>query len=374
MEPSGTSTIEYDYALIAPGLSRLADTDVASLEPLVGGRNSRVYRIDCAGGQAYVAKIYPETPGSDRRAREFAASSFMWKRAIRSIPEPLFTDPNRSCSIFRYVEGFPISAEGVVAADVDASVGFLRSLDALKYEPASRGLGLASEACLSLEANFDHLRRRIGVLRVAADPGVSRAHAELRALLEDEIEPLFEDAIERSLDLYAEQGLCAESVLGERAATLSPSDFGFHNARRTSDGGLVFLDFEHFGWDDPAKLVSDFLLHPGFDLEPALRTRFFERMCRDHACGGEIAWRVPVVLPLYALKWSTILLNEFVSEHRSRRDHVGALLGPDEGLLERQLDKARSMLARTRGASHTSGYATHRTEPARPFAGVATGS
>ena len=39
---------------------------------------------------------------------------------------------------------------------------------------------------------------------------------------------------------------------------ISPSDFGFHNVLRRPGGHLVFLDFEHAGWDDPAKLFGDF--------------------------------------------------------------------------------------------------------------------
>ena len=47
---------------------------------------------------------------------------------------------------------------------------------------------------------------------------------------------------------------------------LSPSDFGLHNALRTKDGQLRFIDFEYFGWDDPVKLVSDTAIQPGSSL------------------------------------------------------------------------------------------------------------
>ena len=39
---------------------------------------------------------------------------------------------------------------------------------------------------------------------------------------------------------------------------LSPSDFGFHNVIVEKDKILRFIDFEYAGWDDPAKMVSDF--------------------------------------------------------------------------------------------------------------------
>ena len=239
---------------------------------------------------------------------------------------------------------------------------------------ASRGLGLASEACLSLEAGFEHLRRRIGGLRLAADAGVSRAHAELRELIEDDIDPTFERALESALEAYAARGVAADAMLGERGATLSPSDFGFHNARRNVDGSLVFLDFEHFGWDDPAKMVSDFLLHPGFALGTELRAHFLDAVRTRHSCGEAIAWRVPVVLPLHALKWTTILLNEFVSEHRDRRDHANHLLGPDEGRLDRQLEKARRMIATAKQSLLHPPTRTTQTQRARFEACTPTGS
>ncbi|MDP6978764.1 MAG: phosphotransferase [Myxococcota bacterium] len=347
MSSAAPSTIEYDYALLSPGLSRIGDGGVVSLEPLRGGRNARVYRLECAGGGSYVAKIYPE--GADdsrdeRRGREFAALRFMWRHGIRAIPEPVLTDPGGGYSVLRYVEGFPLSRDGIVEADIDVAVDFLVELDRCKHEPASRALGHASEACLSVEAAFEHLRRRLGGLRLAADPVISPVHARLREFLEAELEPGVDSMIERAQDLMALRGETCGATLGERTATLSPSDFGFHNARRSLDGSIAFLDFEHFGWDDPAKLVSDFLLHPGFDLDDAFRARFFGEMCSRHSCGDDIAWRVPIVFPLHALKWSTILLNEFVAEHRARRDHARCLLGPDESLLEDQLDQARQML------------------------------
>jgi thiamine kinase-like enzyme len=123
---------------------------------------------------------------------------------------------------------------------------------------------------------------------------------------------------------------------------LSPSDFGFHNSLRRGDGRLVFLDFEYFGWDDPAKTVSDFLLHPAMELSPALRERFLTGALKAFGDPG-LGARVRAVYPLFGLKWCAILLNEFTLEHMERRCFAdgapGAWSGPE------QLEKARRMLA-----------------------------
>ena len=76
-----------------------------------------------------------------------------------------------------------------------------------------------------------------------------------------------------------------EAELPVEQRTLSPSDFGFHNALRRPDGRVVFLDLEYFGWDDPAKMISDFLLHPALErfYPPSKRIVIPERLT---VCGG----------------------------------------------------------------------------------------
>ena len=86
--------------------------------------------------------------------------------------------------------------------------------------------------------------------------------------------------------------------------TLSPSDFGFHNALKRPDGRLAFLDLEYFGWDDPAKTIADFLLHPGMELSLPLRTHFLHRAIESFPTVPGLLLRVRVVYLLFALKCS----------------------------------------------------------------------
>jgi hypothetical protein len=126
---------------------------------------------------------------------------------------------------------------------------------------------------------------------------------------------------------------------------LSPSDFGFHNAIRRPDGSLVFIDFEYFGWDDPAKLVSDFLWHPAMQLSEAHKQQFVSGVARALNNHALLAQRLPVAYPLYGVKWCTILLNEFLPEHWARRTFAGDTR-PRETVLAEQLHKARTLAAR----------------------------
>ena len=130
---------------------------------------------------------------------------------------------------------------------------------------------------------------------------------------------------------------------------LSPSDFGFHNVLVERGGRAVFLDFEYFGWDDPVKMTSDFLLHPGMDLTADLGQRFVRGACDIFRANPGFEDRLRACLPLYALRWTMILLNEFLPERWQRRVLAG-YRGDRSVMLRTQLQKAQAMLTRASAA------------------------
>lgn len=352
---------DFDRALLGPAMNEIAGSGPLTLQPMAGGRNSRVYRVDHGdrkAAEAFVAKIYynenlaielaPDSkPMRDRCGNEFAALRFLWQNGIRCIPEPIATFPEQSVSILRLVEGSPLGRDDVAPRDIDALIEFLIQLDALKVRPASRALPDASEACFSLEAIAESIHARLVPLHAAADRGEGLAFQQLRGFLRDRVGPTFERALEVAVSLQTTRGLGVDSELPVENRTLSPSDVGFHNALRRPDGSLVFVDFEHFGWDDPAKMVSDFLLHPALPLSIDLRRRFRQRAIARHPACAAQDWRVAIVLPLYAIKWCTILLNEFVPAHAKRRvfaSRESRAPRDHEALLSQQLAKAELML------------------------------
>ena len=154
-----------------------------------------------------------------------------------------------------------------------------------------------------------------------------------------------ESAVARARETYAQAGLAFDEPIDPGLRTLSPSDFGFHNALLQVDGSIVFLDFEYFGWDDPVKLASDFVLHPGMDLTLELKKRFLELMSDVFGADKTFSMRLRASLPLYAMRWTMILLNEFLPERWARRVMAGAG-GDRDTILKTQLAKARAMVKR----------------------------
>ncbi len=103
---------------------------------------------------------------------------------------------------------------------------------------------------------------------------------------------------------------CAEikdSVLPAKYLQVSPSDFGFHNAIRTTTG-IKFFDFEFSGWDDPAKTICDFFNQPKIGISQTHIDWFINHFA-IHCPKDVLSYRIKVLYPLMKFKWVCIILN-----------------------------------------------------------------
>ena len=338
MTTSLPPTDQYAERFTGVAAAMLAAPSVA-LELVGGGRNSRVYRVTVPPSSTFALKAYFRHP-SDHRNRmetEFASLTFLRQNGIKCVPRPVHAHPGHGCAIYEWIEGRKMAPDEITAAAIDAAAGFLGRLSALRDLPGTESLPPASEACFSGEALLDNLSRRLEPLRGQTD------HAGLVQFLADHLLPAFAQITawsRRRLD----RSLAAELTRQQR--TLSPSDFGFHNALLRPSGEIVFLDLEYFGWDDPAKMICDFLLHPAMALPDSLKRRFATSLVRDLSSCPGLPDRVEAVYPLYGLKWCLILLNEFLPEQLLRRRFAGMSHDDRWQKQNEQLAKAQAMLQR----------------------------
>ena len=80
-------------------LRRHLKMEARSLQQLKGGRNSRVFRVDCTGGEVVAVKVYFRS-AQDRRDRmggEFRALQLLQKEGMHKVARPLAADeePNQ---------------------------------------------------------------------------------------------------------------------------------------------------------------------------------------------------------------------------------------------------------------------------------------
>jgi hypothetical protein len=343
-------------------LERVAESlgsRIVAVQEIGGGRNSRVCKVDFESDTSYAVKFYYQDGSGDqsRLQREFSGLQFLIDCCVRCIPRPILADRDEGYAVYEYIRADRLSLCEIGEGDIDQIVGFVKLLKDASQKAINNELTTASEACFSVDALEQNIYMRLQ--RLLALPNRGGSYAELRFFLKNEFEPFLKDLIRLNNSRPQARSACFDTILATNERVLSPSDFGFHNVLRSSDGKLVFLDFEHFGWDDPAKLVADFLMHPHelMSLSECLKKYFADKIL---PCFGDrsdvLLKRLEVVYPLYALKWCMILLNEFIPEHWSRRAFaVSAKV--DRGLAQmEQLDKARYMLAKSKNASENLPY------------------
>lgn len=319
---------------------------VVATSVLGGGRNSRVFEATTPFRKV-VVKYYYRNPADprDRQLTEYNALTFLRDKGIACVPEVLHLDREQGFTLLSFIEGERIVDAQMTESDARGVIAFAAQLKVASKDPGAHELAAASEAFFTLDDIVENISKRLD--RLHGRPIGEPMEAELNEFLRDRFVPAFEELSSRAKVYYRRCGLEADSVLPEAKRVLSPSDFGLHNCIKSSEG-LVFLDLEYFGWDDPVKMVSDFLLHPAQGQIGIERYRAARGMISLFGDQREMRDRLKALLPLFGLKWCMIVLNEFLAGENARRVFSGS--DEDyESVLRRQLNLAETMLGQAVG-------------------------
>lgn len=302
-----------------------------------GGRNSRIYRVDC-GGRSFALKQYPsrQTDSRDRLGTEVGALTLMERCNVGNVPRVMGVDREGGYALLTWIEGAAV--DDISDADVDAAIAFLGAIHALRRMPGAVDQPAAAEACLSCNEIERQIEARLGLLRTLEH------ELQLIEFVDEFFAPRRDRWFAEARAMLASASLDSAAELPQEWRSLVPSDFGFHNSLRRGDGSLAFVDFEYFGWDDPVKLTADILLHPGRPLAPPQRRRFRQAALRCYGEDRTFERRLATYLPLFGLRWVLILLNEFIPERWQRRVLAGDTTNWSDAKA-RQLDHAREFLA-----------------------------
>jgi Phosphotransferase enzyme family len=310
--------LESDAALLtlARRLTTEAGRDGArALSRLAGGRNNQVFRLDTENGKPLVLKRYFSDPRDtrDRLGAEWNFIAHAWSRGIRVVPEPLACDAAEQTGLYSFVAGRKLDASELKPAHVDAAIDFVLAVN----ERPRPTLAPGSEACFSLAEHIATVERRVSRL---ATLNRSAPHAEeTQHLVSDKLFPAWTAVKARIARGADAAGVAMDQVLAAEDCCLSPSDFGFHNALVDDEGVVTFLDFEYAGRDDPAKLVSDFFCQPEVPVPLSLHAYFIDRMAEGLGLDAAGIARCRLLLDAYQIKWTCIILNDFLPLGAARR-------------------------------------------------------
>jgi len=313
--------------------------DVQSMTRLAGGRNNQVFCLDTDRGVSLVLKRYFSDP-RDSRNRLGAEWNFIthaWKLGLRAVPEPLACDAGEQIGLYSFVTGRRLAASELTSAHVDAAMDFILAVNA-RPRPS---LAAGSEACFSLAEHIATVERRVSRLATldTAAPHVNDA----QRLVSAKLLPAWSAVKAKFAVDTAAASLAMNKMLAADDGCLSPSDFGFHNALVNDEGAVTFLDFEYAGRDDPAKLVSDFFCQPEVPVPLSLHTHFIDRIAQGLGLDSAAVARCRLLLDAYQIKWTCIILNDFLPLGATRRAFADA--GAWAQRCAEQLGKAEAKLA-----------------------------
>jgi len=315
-----------------------------SVQPVAGGRNNRVFHVQ-AGPREYILKQYfvsAEDP-RDRLHHEFSFVKFAWDRGIRCVPEPMALDQRHRIGLYERIHGRVASSRPASEGDIMQAADFLGALHRQRRHPAAGHLPWAAESAASVKGHIDNVQRRIDRLSLLS--GESDLDRQARQIAQSELLPLWSRVRTVLYDELIGSGR-GDETLDREQLWLSPSDFGFHNAMEEPGGRLRFLDFEFAGWDDPAKLLCDFIYQPDQPLPVDLAATFLREIARYDVNPDSLRRRFRLLTPLCHVKWGCIILNDFLPFGQVRQQFTGHGCSPARK--QAQLEKLRAVLARGR--------------------------
>lgn len=285
---------------------------------LNGGRNSRVLKVQTEDDRLFVTKQYFLSPYDhrDRMTTEITAIRLLQAHNVDCIPCLIADDRQASLAVLDYIPGSPVSP--ICRFHIDQAIFFLKKLRTIGFKIGSLStLPRASEAFFSANQIVGNIKERFAILQNT--PHTHLPGDALDEFLQTDVRPELNLAVDHCAGIFRHHDLSMADSIGPEKRTLSPSDFGFHNAVEREDGKLFFLDFEYFGWDDPAKLICDFILHPGMGLTDEMKAYFCQKALVMFEGGRSLSVRIMAFYPLFLLKWCLIILNEFLYREQARR-------------------------------------------------------
>ncbi|MBL42348.1 MAG: hypothetical protein CMM49_06810 [Rhodospirillaceae bacterium] len=301
-------------------------------------KNNRLYYFIANDNKEYALKSYSKDKlhETKRLDVEFESLNYLFNYGKFNIPRPIARNNKENCGIYSWINGEKVN--NICEKDVHQVVNFISNLFEVSRKKESYNLPNAKEACFSADVMVRQIFSRYNLLNK-----VSPFYNDLAEFLRDDFEPLLTPLVNITKKKYKYLNLNFNTEIPHEYKILSPSDFGFHNSIRNLNGELYFIDFEYFGWDDPAKLVGDFLLHPAIeDINFKLNEwkLFYKFIKKIFDFDNEFHSRLLLNLPLLSMRWSLILLNEFLPNNWERRVFSGEKKSRAT-VLKNQLKKAR---------------------------------
>ena len=301
----------------------LKDKVILNLNQIHDGINSKVYKLKLKKNKNLILKIYPFEDNFVSRRMKVENNSLRYlKKNNFSVPGIYKSFFEFNCSFYEFQSG----KKNLKATEllIDQCYDFLKKLFLLSRKTKINLFQNAKEACFNPNEICEQIERKfINLLKIKNKALNNFLLLEFRNLF-TKYSKITESKLNKEF----------KSKISNSNRILSPSDFGLHNTL-SEKNKLHFIDFEYFGWDDPIKLICDFVWHPGNNMSKKLKNRFLNKVINFFSKKYKnFKNKLYVLLPLYGLRWTLIVLNCFLKKNYKNKT-----------LEIKQLKKAKKILS-----------------------------
>lgn len=288
---------------------------INSIERIGNNKAAIVY----TNNSTFFAKHYFESINDNRDRFQTEVSFFEYTKlcAPDYIPKIYAIDKINRIIIFENILGNNLNSDNLNSKLILSAASFFSLLNKpeIKYNYGG-ALKNASEACFTIRDHLNLIEKRI----VNLEKIKKEEHEDVElfktiTLIRD----LYENITDQIITFSNFHNIDLNKELDTTERVLSPSDFGFHNCIKMSNGKLVFFDFEYSGWDDPAKVTGDFFGQLQVPVSENYFNTFVERAFDNLKEKNETIIRCKLLLPLYKIKWACIAMNVFIPINLERR-------------------------------------------------------
>jgi hypothetical protein len=272
--------------------------------------NNRLLVLTAADGGRTFTKLYVRDD-RNRLEREFSGLTLLRDRGLDTVPRPLLMSDEHNYGVYSLEAGSTASVKSLTLAHVTALGRFAGQVHRIRLAHVGARFPPAVNASFSFADGLASARRRLA--------GYSAFAASLDAFpqvqaLEEEQSP--REEIERLLAAVL-AGLTEaqiEARVPESDWRLSWSDFAPHNVllRPADFAGepICAVDFEYFGWDEPAALAAGFITaDTALGLAPDLQAAFLDAYYEHADHNPSTRERLTRLCALMHVAWCTVHLG-----------------------------------------------------------------
>lgn len=280
------------------------------IRTLSGGINSSIHLLILEGHGLHVLKVYPLQSKKDPRDRcstEIIFLDYLRKCSVVNVPRILDANTEKGWSLLSWINGQKITS--LSNSYLSQISNFIYSANSKDCNVSKTNLRNASDSLQSLENCIASIETRISQLTSASIK--SSIDFETVKWIKSTLIPVFNSLSDY---LLSDVKFRSHWLDIDHCRIASPSDIGIHNILQRKDC-LYFLDFEYAGLDDIAKLAADLILQPKLPLNTGQESFFLKSLESNFCKMIPNSWiiRTNDLKPLYAVKWSLIMLNSLKS-------------------------------------------------------------